>query len=608
MESQASLGRSSYARLASSNPRSSAKSSISSHNTSIVGIWFTKFRTVLTSNRSSISEIKSGIRKNQSLLRRVARSTKELERRHRESSNTPTLPGDQYLKPRDRLDNGTSDSETDNEDEGGEVREPPAKRRSLSPEEEEGKVPRSPARTRSGRVFRPTIGASKIENTTDIQSKSPESSFSPPRDNPLVFGDLSSLFSSSGQPHPISKQIKPRRQQTRGVRGLSRSMPSLTPEWISPSSQTNLSSIFHDQEESGSSNKAGPSNDPIFSPGPRPPAIYAQASSGGGQGIQILTPPDTPNDEMIGDNFPVKPNKGKGTTISSREEFEVASSSTNKLKGVIQQQSHLKVTDLNEDSKLGSISCQPPTSSPNAQSSGTYGSSLASRNKQNKPLDISKYRQNFGDSKSQPDTISESHTAATSSKKSSTVAKATEADARKYRIPPGYSLKNWDPSEEPILLLGSVFDANSLGKWIYDWSVYHHGPGTPISNLSGELWLLLIQCFGKVKRSEEAMPKIRREMDREMIEDFIESGERLTGKLKKLLRVCEVSMVKGGRKKSKEEEKVELVKNAGCEFVDALFRKEGQLAATEKLMSSFRLWNLRFDANCEDILKRPSGS
>ena len=104
------------------------------------------------------------------------------------------------------------------------------------------------------------------------------------------------------------------------------------------------------------------------------------------------------------------------------------------------------------------------------------------------------------------------------------------------------------------------------------------------------------------------MPKIRREMDREMIEDFIESGERLTGKLKKLLRVCEVSMVKGGRKKSKEEEKVELVKNAGCEFVDALFRKEGQLAATEKLMSSFRLWNLRFDANCEDILKRPSGS
>jgi hypothetical protein len=40
----------------------------------------------------------------------------------------------------------------------------------------------------------------------------------------------------------------------------------------------------------------------------------------------------------------------------------------------------------------------------------------------------------------------------------------TEADARKHDIPPRYSLKNWDLSEEPIILLGSVLDANSLGK------------------------------------------------------------------------------------------------------------------------------------------------
>jgi hypothetical protein len=34
--------------------------------------------------------------------------------------------------------------------------------------------------------------------------------------------------------------------------------------------------------------------------------------------------------------------------------------------------------------------------------------------------------------------------------------KASEADAKKYRIPAGYSLKNWDPTEEPILLLGTT--------------------------------------------------------------------------------------------------------------------------------------------------------
>ncbi|KIN02158.1 hypothetical protein OIDMADRAFT_121952 [Oidiodendron maius Zn] len=197
------------------------------------------------------------------------------------------------------------------------------------------------------------------------------------------------------------------------------------------------------------------------------------------------------------------------------------------------------------------------------------------------------------------------HTArpSTSPKKPPPVAKATEADARRHRIPPGYSLKNWDPSEEPIMLLGSVFDANSLGKWIYDWTVYHHGPATPIADMAGELWLLLIQLAGKVKRAEECMPRIRKEESRDMVEDFIESGERLTDKLKKLLKACETPMLKAGKKHGKDS--AQLGKNAGIEFVDSIFGRDRQLEPTEKFMASIRLWNLRFDANCEDILLRP---
>jgi len=45
---------------------------------------------------------------------------------------------------------------------------------------------------------------------------------------------------------------------------------------------------------------------------------------------------------------------------------------------------------------------------------------------------------------------------------------ATESDARRHNVPPNYSLRCWDPSEKPILLLKSVFDAYSLGQWIYD--------------------------------------------------------------------------------------------------------------------------------------------
>ncbi|CZR61206.1 uncharacterized protein PAC_11102 [Phialocephala subalpina] len=188
-------------------------------------------------------------------------------------------------------------------------------------------------------------------------------------------------------------------------------------------------------------------------------------------------------------------------------------------------------------------------------------------------------------------------------RKPNPIAVATEADARKHRIPPGYSLKNWDPSEEPIMLLGSVFDANSLGKWIYDWTVYHHGPATPIADMAGELWLLLIQLAGKVKRAEECMDRIRTKENREMVDDFIESGERLTDKLKKLLKACETPMLKAGRKTGRDSS--QLGKNAGTEFVDSIFGRDRELEATEKFMSSIRLWNLRFDANCEDILRRP---
>ncbi|KAK6073866.1 vegetative cell wall protein gp1 [Seiridium cupressi] len=183
-----------------------------------------------------------------------------------------------------------------------------------------------------------------------------------------------------------------------------------------------------------------------------------------------------------------------------------------------------------------------------------------------------------------------------------TTVKATEADAKKHRIPAGYSLKNWDPTEEPIMLLGSVFDSNSLGKWIYDWTVYHHGPATPISDMAGELWLLLIQLSGKIKRSEDTVPRIRAQDNREMVEDFIESGERLTDKLRALLKRCESPMLKASKRKDASQ----LGKGSGVEFVETLFGRERELEKTERFMQQTRLWNLRFDANCEEILKKPT--
>ena len=183
---------------------------------------------------------------------------------------------------------------------------------------------------------------------------------------------------------------------------------------------------------------------------------------------------------------------------------------------------------------------------------------------------------------------------------------ATAADARDAGIPAGFCIKNWDPNEEPILLLGSVFDANSLGKWIYDWSVYFFGAATPMSEVAGDLWVLLIQLAGKIKRAEECLGRIRQTASRELVDDFLESGERLWLRFSKLLKICENYMWKAAKKGRDDPKKVKMGKNSGCEFVDAIFGRDRELEHTEKLMTAMRLWSMRFDANIEDILQHPS--
>lgn len=184
---------------------------------------------------------------------------------------------------------------------------------------------------------------------------------------------------------------------------------------------------------------------------------------------------------------------------------------------------------------------------------------------------------------------------------------ATDADAEQAGIPPGYSIKNWDPTEAPVILLGSVFDANSLGKWIYDWTVFHHGAQTPMADVAGDLWLLLIKLAGKVKRADECLPRIQRVEAQEVVEDFLESGDRLWNRFKKLLKACELYMWKAAKRESGKAS-VSMGRNAGCEFVESIFGRDRELENTEKLMNSIRLWNMRFDANCEDILRRPSAN
>ncbi|KAK5216350.1 hypothetical protein LTR47_011953, partial [Exophiala xenobiotica] len=49
-------------------------------------------------------------------------------------------------------------------------------------------------------------------------------------------------------------------------------------------------------------------------------------------------------------------------------------------------------------------------------------------------------------------------------------------------------------------------------------------------------------------------------------------------------------------------------KKAGTEFVDSIFGRDRHLESNERIMNQIRLWNMRFDVNCEGALRRPSAA
>lgn len=189
-------------------------------------------------------------------------------------------------------------------------------------------------------------------------------------------------------------------------------------------------------------------------------------------------------------------------------------------------------------------------------------------------------------------------------------AEAIRRKAAEAGIPADYSLKNWDPEERPIILLGSVFDANSLGEWVFNWTKYHHGRTHEATKTAGALWEILIQLSSKLKRAREFFHDIKTPENKEIVSDFMESGERLWAKLKTLLKACEEYMWSGARrvaspKHQEGKTKVQMGRQSGAEFVDAMFNDEKEWEKTERLLRGMVIWCQRFEVNCEEILRRP---
>lgn len=178
--------------------------------------------------------------------------------------------------------------------------------------------------------------------------------------------------------------------------------------------------------------------------------------------------------------------------------------------------------------------------------------------------------------------------------------KATRRDAERHGIPDGYTLTHWDPDEEPIKLLGTIFDSSSLGKYFYDLTRDKYGPYTPMKEISGDLWELLIRLYGNMKISEQFVETNEMSTDQrldetlDLLKGFIKDGEILKKDLDGLLRRCEKPMLRtdsGNRGR--------LGREARHALVDALFGRDQLLEETENFMQNMRNWIEDWEAEAE---------
>lgn len=175
----------------------------------------------------------------------------------------------------------------------------------------------------------------------------------------------------------------------------------------------------------------------------------------------------------------------------------------------------------------------------------------------------------------------------------------TIADANKHHIAPGRCLKYWDPDEEPILLLNSVFDASSLGKWALDQTAHIYGEHDEMTDLAAEFWFEHIKLGGKIKHAKGRLPQITDSEVRQRVKELTTFGDKLVDKVEKMLKKCEqrVAEVTGMNEMPKLGDKGAVV------FIDTFIgRSPAQRDAFYELTRSMREWNNRFDTECESLL------
>lgn len=153
-----------------------------------------------------------------------------------------------------------------------------------------------------------------------------------------------------------------------------------------------------------------------------------------------------------------------------------------------------------------------------------------------------------------------------------------------YRVPRGYSVRHWDSSEKPIVVGATVFDSNSFGKWIFDWSVFSFGSASRAADVAGELWLGLIRLSAKLSALEAFQSGSKAE--RVVKGD----GIALWDCMQSLVRSCQ-----SGTERCIRKDRCFVNSEAvASQFVRNFFRPRGRMDAVERFVRSLRRWEAQF--------------
>ena len=169
--------------------------------------------------------------------------------------------------------------------------------------------------------------------------------------------------------------------------------------------------------------------------------------------------------------------------------------------------------------------------------------------------------------------------------------------AIRARIPAGYSFENWTPGEQPLFLMGSVFDPDSIGKWIFDFAAYVHGPDSPIADVAADLWLLFIKLAGRSETLKKRIEQYRSRQGHDGLQRMTRNVHKLWRKIQYLIKDCEEGMWDHVRE---DRDGISwLDQPAGIAFTRSLLHRGHHLERTEKLMTEIRVWIMICDSGLE---------